>query len=149
MVTGRAWPSAARWWWAELGMEWRLPPWAASEIGRISGMLSGVETLTTPLVRQMDRFARWLTILILLIAAVLLTFGYFVEHHEFSELFMAVVGLSVAAIPEGLPAVADHHTRNRCTGHGKAKRHCPPLAGDRDAGIRLSDLHRQDRHADA
>ncbi len=78
---------------------------AASEIGRISGMLSRVETLTTPLVRQMDRFARWLTILILLIAAVLLTFGYFVEHREFPELFMAVVGLSVAAIPEGLPAV--------------------------------------------
>lgn len=78
---------------------------AASEIGRISGMLSGVETLTTPLVRQMDGFARWLTILILLIAAVLLVFGYFVEHRPFSELFMAVVGLSVAAIPEGLPAV--------------------------------------------
>ncbi|MDO8399049.1 MAG: cation-transporting P-type ATPase [Bradyrhizobium sp.] len=78
---------------------------AAAEIGRISGMLSRVETLTTPLVRQMDGFARWLTILILLIAAVLLTFGYFVEHRQFSELFMAVVGLSVAAIPEGLPAV--------------------------------------------
>lgn len=78
---------------------------AASEIGRISGMLSRVETLTTPLVRQLDGFARWLTILILLIAAVLLIFGYFVEHREFSELFMVVVGLSVAAIPEGLPAV--------------------------------------------
>ena len=89
---------------------------AASEIGRISGMLSRVETLTTPLVRQMDRFARWLTILILLIAAVLLTFGYFIEHHEFSELFMAVVGLSVAAIPEGLPAVLTITLGNRCAG---------------------------------
>ncbi|OCK54151.1 HAD-IC family P-type ATPase [Bradyrhizobium sp. LMTR 3] len=78
---------------------------AASEIGRISGMLSRVETLTTPLIGQMDGFARWLTILILLIAAVLLIFGYFVEHHQFSDLFMVVVGLSVAAIPEGLPAV--------------------------------------------
>jgi len=76
-----------------------------SEIGRISGMLSTIETLTTPLVRQIDAFARWLTVLILLIAAVLLIFGYFVEHFEFAELFMAVVGLSVAAIPEGLPAV--------------------------------------------
>jgi magnesium-transporting ATPase (P-type) len=76
-----------------------------AEIGRISGMLSGVRTLTTPLVGQMDAFARWLTALILLVAAVLLVFGYFVEHHEFSEMFMAVVGLSVAAIPEGLPAV--------------------------------------------
>jgi magnesium-transporting ATPase (P-type) len=78
---------------------------ADTEIGRISGMLSTVETLTTPLIRQMNVFARWLTVLILLIAAVLLVFGYFVEHFEFAEMFMAVVGLSVAAIPEGLPAV--------------------------------------------
>jgi magnesium-transporting ATPase (P-type) len=78
---------------------------ADTEIGRISGLLSTVETLTTPLLRQMNGFARWLTILILLLAAVLLVFGYFVEHFEFAEMFMAVVGLSVAAIPEGLPAV--------------------------------------------
>jgi magnesium-transporting ATPase (P-type) len=78
---------------------------AATEIGRISGLLSAVETLTTPLVHQMDRFARWLTVFILLLAASLLTYGYFVGHLPFAELFMAVVGLSVAAIPEGLPAV--------------------------------------------
>ncbi|MGX5915203.1 cation-transporting P-type ATPase [Aliidiomarina sp. Khilg15.8] len=76
-----------------------------SEIGRISGMLSSVETLTTPLIQQMNVFARWITILILLIAAVLLVYGYFVEHFDFPEMFMAVVGLSVAAIPAGLPAV--------------------------------------------
>jgi len=76
-----------------------------TEIGRISGMLSTVETLSTPLLSQMNAFARWLTIFISLIAAVLLVFGYFVEHFEFAEMFMAVVGLSVAAIPEGLPAV--------------------------------------------
>ncbi|MCB2038973.1 MAG: HAD-IC family P-type ATPase, partial [Ottowia sp.] len=74
-------------------------------IGRISGMLAEVETLTTPLVAQMDRFARWLTVFILMLAAVLLSYGYFVGHLPFSDLFMAVVGLSVAAIPEGLPAV--------------------------------------------
>ena len=78
---------------------------AATEIGRISGMLSTVETLSTPLIQQMNAFARWLTILILLIATVLLVYGYFVGHMPFAELFMAVVGLSVAAIPEGLPAV--------------------------------------------
>ncbi len=78
---------------------------AATEIGHISGMLSRVETLTTPLVQQMDAFSRWLTILILLFAAVLLVYGYYVRHLPFAELFMAVVGLTVAAIPEGLPAV--------------------------------------------
>ena len=77
----------------------------ATEIGRISGMLANVETLTTPLVRQIDIFARWLTVFILLVAANLLIYGYFVGHLSFADLFMAVVGLSVAAIPEGLPAV--------------------------------------------
>jgi len=74
-------------------------------IGRISSMISGVETLTTPLVRQMDTFARWLTVVILAVAASLLAYGYLVGDMPFGDLFMAVVGLSVAAIPEGLPAV--------------------------------------------
>lgn len=77
----------------------------ATQIGRISGLLSEVQTLTTPFVRQMDVFARWLTLFILMMATSLLVYGYFVGHLPFSELFMAVVGLSVAAIPEGLPAV--------------------------------------------
>ncbi len=77
----------------------------ATQIGLISGLLSRVETLTTPLVGQMAVFAKWLTLFILVIAGLILAFGYFVLHHDFGELFMAVVGLSVAAIPEGLPAV--------------------------------------------
>jgi magnesium-transporting ATPase (P-type) len=78
---------------------------SGTEIGRISGLLSEVEVLTTPLVAQMGVFAKWLTMMILVIAAALLAFGYFVANYEFTELFMAVVGLTVAAIPEGLPAV--------------------------------------------
>jgi magnesium-transporting ATPase (P-type) len=78
---------------------------SGTQIGKISGLLSQVETLTTPLVHQMDVFARWLTLFILVIAGSLLVYGYFVGHMPFSDLFMAVVGLSVAAIPEGLPAV--------------------------------------------
>ncbi len=78
---------------------------ANTEIGRISGLLSKVEALTTPLVAQMGVFAKWLTAFILAIATVIFAFGYFVTEYAFSEIFMAVVGLSVAAIPEGLPAV--------------------------------------------
>ena len=77
----------------------------AAEIGRISTLLSEVETLTTPLVQQMNVFARWLTILILLIGGLLLVYGHYVGHYVFTEIFMVVVGMSVAAIPEGLPAV--------------------------------------------
>ncbi|MBX9944167.1 MAG: HAD-IC family P-type ATPase [Reyranella sp.] len=78
---------------------------AGTEIGRIGGLLAEVEQLTTPLVAQMDHFARWLSFLILLASGLLLVYGYFVGHHDFSEMFMAVVGVAVAAIPEGLPAV--------------------------------------------
>lgn len=78
---------------------------AGTEIGRIGGLLAGVEQLKTPLVSQMDHFARWLSFLILLCAGLLLAYGYFVGHMPFSDLFMAVVGVAVAAIPEGLPAV--------------------------------------------
>jgi magnesium-transporting ATPase (P-type) len=76
-----------------------------TEIGRISGMLETVETTTTPLLKQMEGFARTITLAILAIAALILVFGYFVSGMSFSEIFMAVVGLSVAAIPEGLPAI--------------------------------------------
>jgi magnesium-transporting ATPase (P-type) len=76
-----------------------------TEIGCISSLLTEVEVLTTPLVEQINVFAKWLTILIFIVAALLLVYGYFVDHYDFTEMFMAVVGLSVAAIPEGLPAV--------------------------------------------
>ena len=77
----------------------------ATEIGRISGLLAEVRSLTTPLLQQMDSFARWLSLFIGLLAVVMLGFGHFVLAMPFAEIFMAVVGLSVAAIPEGLPAV--------------------------------------------
>lgn len=78
---------------------------AGTEIGRISSMLTEVDVLTTPLVRQMAIFSRWLTLFILALAGLILAFGHFVQGQDFSQLFTAVVGLSVAAIPEGLPAV--------------------------------------------
>ena len=77
----------------------------ATQIGQISGMLARVETVRTPLLAQMDRFARWLTGIILIAGVVLLGYGSLVRHLPFGDLFMAIVGLSVAAIPEGLPAV--------------------------------------------
>ena len=77
----------------------------ATEIGRISAMLAGVETMSTPLTRQMARFARTLTGAILVIAILTALFGIFVHHYPLSEMFLAAVGLAVAAIPEGLPAI--------------------------------------------
>lgn len=78
---------------------------AKTEVGRIGGLLSEVQAVETPLVSHMSVFARWLTFFILAISVLMLLFGYFVLHQDFPSLFMAVVGIAVAAIPEGLPAV--------------------------------------------
>jgi len=76
-----------------------------TEIGRISGLLTEVRQLSTPLLRQMDVFARWLTGAILLIASLVFAFGITLRGFAPVEMFMVVVGLAVAAIPEGLPAI--------------------------------------------
>jgi magnesium-transporting ATPase (P-type) len=77
----------------------------ATEIGRISGLLAQVEPLTTPLLHQMARFAHWLTVAILALAALTFAFGVLVRGYGLGEMFLAAVALAVAAIPEGLPAV--------------------------------------------
>ncbi len=77
----------------------------STEIGRISGLLSGIETLTTPLLRQMTAFGHVLSLVIVLIAAATFAFGVLVQDYSATDMFLAAVGLAVAAIPEGLPAI--------------------------------------------
>ncbi len=77
----------------------------SSEIGRISSMLDEVQTLRTPLTRQMSRFAGTLTLVILVVATLTALFGITLRDYSVEEMFLAAVGLAVAAIPEGLPAI--------------------------------------------
>lgn len=76
-----------------------------TEMGTISRLLREVVELQTPLTRQMEQFARRVTGFILLFSVLIFTFAVFVRHYQWDEAFMIVVGLAVAAIPEGLPAV--------------------------------------------
>ena len=78
---------------------------ARSQLGRISALVGTVETLTTPLIRQINRLARQLTLLILGGAIAVFAFAFLVRGYHWSEAFMIVIGIVVAAIPEGLPAV--------------------------------------------
>ena len=78
---------------------------ADTELGRISTLLSGVQTLTTPLLRLIDRFGRQLTGVIAAVSAIVFVFAGTVRGYPVAEAFMVVVGMAVAAIPEGLPAV--------------------------------------------
>lgn len=76
-----------------------------TEVGKTSAMISQVPTIITPLLRQINVFGRWLTLAIIVMAIVTLLFGVLVWGDATAEMFMAVVGLTVAAIPEGLPAI--------------------------------------------
>ena len=76
-----------------------------TELGRISGMLAEVVELKTPLVRQMDDFARHITFAVLAAAVTVFAIAFWVRGFALAEAFMAIVGLFVAAIPEGLPAI--------------------------------------------
>jgi cation diffusion facilitator family transporter len=78
---------------------------AGTELGRINALLSQVDALETPLQRQFTVFGRWLTAAILLMSAAIFAYGHYVRGHTLQEMFMAMVAIAVAAIPEGLPAV--------------------------------------------
>ncbi len=78
---------------------------AGTELGRISAMIGAVEKLATPLVRQMDQFARQVTLVVLAVSVLVFAYAVLVQTYRLDEAFMIVIGLAVSAIPEGLPAV--------------------------------------------
>ena len=107
-----------------------------------------METLRTPLIRQMDRFARQISLDHVRGLGRRLRLCRAWRGYAVADAFMAVVGLAVAVIPEGLPAVM---TITLAIGVQRmAARHAdrPPAAGGRGAGLGQHHLLGQDRHPD-
>jgi len=76
-----------------------------TELGKIGTLVDNVGVIKTPLAKRLDTFALHITIAILAIGGVAFAYGYFILDTPTTELFLSVVGLAVAAIPEGLPAI--------------------------------------------
>ena len=80
-----------------------------TEMGRIAGMLRDVPEEPTPLQRQLDRVGKMLGLVVVVIAALMITTIVLVEHISALPALLDVlilgVALAVAAVPEGLPAV--------------------------------------------
>jgi magnesium-transporting ATPase (P-type) len=76
-----------------------------TEIGHINRMLADVESTTTPLLKQVNRFGFVLSAIIVVLAVAVFVLGSFLTGMPLENLFLSVVAISVAAIPEGLPAV--------------------------------------------
>lgn len=76
-----------------------------TEMGRISQMLEQVDKLTTPLLRKIANFGRWLAAVVLVLAATIFAYGLLFQQYSLGEMFLAAVGLAIAAIPEELPPI--------------------------------------------
>jgi Ca2+-transporting ATPase len=77
---------------------------AATEMGRIAGMLQTAGDETTPLQRRLDQLGRRLAMLAGLVVALFVVLGL-LRGEPVAQLVLTAIALAVAAIPEGLPAV--------------------------------------------
>ncbi|MBI4804760.1 MAG: HAD-IC family P-type ATPase [Desulfovibrio sp.] len=77
----------------------------STELGRINALLNQAKALETPLTRQLAKVTTGITAAVVVVVAVLISFGIWVKNAPVGESLMVAVSLAVAAIPEGLPAV--------------------------------------------
>lgn len=75
-----------------------------TRFGQIAQTLGSVAPDKTPLQKRLDGLAKILSIIILAIAAIIVPVGI-LQDKEFIPLLLIAVSISIAAIPEGLPAV--------------------------------------------
>jgi magnesium-transporting ATPase (P-type) len=76
-----------------------------TELGQIDRMLSSIQRLDTPLLRQINRFGRTLAVIILTLAVATFLVGTLWRHNPAADMFLMSVALVASAIPEGLPAI--------------------------------------------
>lgn len=77
----------------------------ATQIGQISTLIQSVKAMATPLLKQIDHFARRFTWFVLAGSLALFAFAVTVRNYDWVEALIAVVALAVGIVPEGLPAV--------------------------------------------
>ena len=77
----------------------------STEIGHISQLIAEVGDTSTPLIRQMSAFGKTVSFVIIGVAAFVYLFGHFMRDYDSTELLLSTIGLAIAAIPEGLPAI--------------------------------------------
>ncbi|MDR2203168.1 MAG: cation-transporting P-type ATPase [Nitrososphaerota archaeon] len=76
-----------------------------TEVGKIDTMLSETKTTDTPLMKKINKLGKTLSIFILSCSIFLIIYAIAVTATPWGEAILAVIGLAVGAIPEGLPAV--------------------------------------------
>ncbi|MFA5145186.1 MAG: cation-transporting P-type ATPase [Candidatus Omnitrophota bacterium] len=75
----------------------------ATEVGRISELITTAEDLETPLTIKIAHFSRYLLYVIMGLSVIAFVVGV-MRGESAAEMFMTAIALAVGAIPEGLPA---------------------------------------------
>ena len=75
-----------------------------TELGKIAGMIEGINSLDTPLQRKLEEFGKWIVYLCFALVGLVFVLGLW-RGGKLIDMFLTAVSLAVAAIPEGLPAV--------------------------------------------
>ena len=74
-------------------------------LGRIAQLVEEVEEVKTPFQEEMDKLARKIAAIVVLIAATSFLVGYILYEVGIIDLLLSSIALAVAAVPEGLPAI--------------------------------------------
>ncbi len=76
-----------------------------TEIGKIAGMIQEAPEKQTNLQKDLDKLSKWLGAVVIVICAVIFVSAIFFVWNTWQQAFLVAIALSVAAIPEWLPAV--------------------------------------------
>ncbi|MFA4967823.1 MAG: cation-translocating P-type ATPase, partial [Candidatus Margulisiibacteriota bacterium] len=75
-----------------------------TELGKIAGMIQGIEEETTPLQKKLEQFGKWMVYACFILVAIVFLLEM-IRGGTLLDVFLTAVSLAVAAIPEGLPAI--------------------------------------------
>jgi len=75
-----------------------------TELGKIAGMIQGVEQEPTPLQKRLGQLGRWLAVAALILVVIIFAQGL-LRGEGIRIMFLTAVSMAVAAVPEGLPAI--------------------------------------------
>ncbi len=76
-----------------------------TEMGKIGALIDNAKSNDTPLEKKLSRLGRLLLVIVLVLCAVIVFAGW-LRGHSFLYMLEVGISLAIAAVPEGLPAVA-------------------------------------------
>ncbi|MFN4300182.1 MAG: cation-translocating P-type ATPase [Thermaurantimonas sp.] len=78
---------------------------ANTQLGQISTLLTDISKSTTPLLQKIEDFSKKLSFFILATSILFGVFSWYLHRFGLQDILVNIIGIIVAAIPEGLPAI--------------------------------------------